>query len=151
MAQIDDILSKVDDTSFGEYHHKQATPYACYDHYLIDCLQYFFIVEDDWNVVFDECSPLASKCQQLSAYLGLKLSIIDRIKSDFPSDSLGCWSEALKEWIKMNYDIQRYSKPSWKTLLKAIAKVDNSRCRRLATKHQGMDRTDSTSYIYIQV
>jgi hypothetical protein len=96
-----------------------------------------FIGEDDWNEVFDECSPLASKWQQLSAYLGLKLSIIDRIKSNFPSDSLGCWSEALKEWIKMNYDTQRFGKPSWKTLLKAIAKVDKLHFRRLATGHQG--------------
>ena len=94
------------------------------------------IGEDDWNVVFAECSSLASKWQQLSAYLGLKLSIIDRIKSDFPKDCLGCWSEALKEWIKMNYNIQRYSKPSWKTLLKAIAKIDKLNFRRLATEHQ---------------
>ena len=87
--------------------------------------------------MFEECSPLASKWQQLSAFLGLKLSIIDRIKSDFPSDSLGCLSEVLKEWIKMNYDTQRYGKPSWKTLLKAIAKIDKLHFRRLATEHQG--------------
>ena len=106
-------------------------------------------MEDDRNMVFEECSPLASKWQQLSAYIGLKLSIIDRIKSDFPSDSLGCWSEALKEWIKMNYDIQRYGKPSWKTLLKAIAKVDNLRFRRLATEHQGTDSTVATAIIIL--
>ena len=87
--------------------------------------------------MFDECSPLASKWQQLSAYLGLKLSIIDRIKSDFPNDSLGCWSEALKEWIRMNYDVQKYGEPSWRTLLKAIAKVDKLYFRRLAAQHQG--------------
>ena len=98
---------------------------------------HFHTGEDDWNVVFDECSPLASKWQQLSAYLGVKLSIIDRIKSDFPSDSLGCWSEALKEWIRMNYDIQKFSKPSWKTLLKAIAKVDKLYFRRLSAQHLG--------------
>ena len=106
-------------------------------------------MEDDWNVVFEECSPLASKWQQLSAYLGLKLSIINRIKSDFPSDSLGCLSEALKEWIMMNYDTQRYGKPSWKTLLKAIAKVDNLRFRRLATEHQGMDTTVATAILFL--
>ena len=87
--------------------------------------------------MFDECSPLASKWQQLSAYLGLKLSIIDRIKTDFPNDSLGCWSEALKEWIRMNYDVQRYGESSWRTLLKAIAKVDKLQFRRLADQHQG--------------
>ena len=103
---------------------------------IFPCLLIKKIGEKDWNVVFEECSPLASRWQQLSAYLGLQLSIIDRIKSDFPKDCLGCWSEALKEWIKMNYDIQRYSKPSWKTLLRAIAKIDKLNFRRLATEHQ---------------
>ena len=89
-------------------------------------------------MVFDECSPLASKWQQLSAFLGLKPSIIDRIKSDFPNDSLGCWSEALKEWIRRNYDTRRFGEPSWKTLLKSIAKVDKLHFERLATEHQGI-------------
>ena len=148
MAQeMDDLLSKVDDTSFGEC---WATPYgSCYGHYLMDFWSivllyvYIFTVEDDWNVVFEECSPLASKWQPLSALLGLRLSIVDRIKSDFQGDSLGCLSEALKQWIKMNYNTQKYGKPSWKTLLKAIAKIDKPQFNRLATEHQG---TGSTRY-----
>jgi hypothetical protein len=93
--------------------------------------------------VFDECSSLASEWQQLSTYLGLKASIVDRMKRDFPSDSRGCWSEAIKEWIRMNYDTQKFGKPSWKTLLKSIAKIDKLHFRKLATEHQG---TDNTSY-----
>ena len=54
-------------------------------------------------MVADECSPLASKWKQLSAFLGLKLSLIDRTRNNFAGDSLGCWSEALKEWIRLNY------------------------------------------------
>ena len=99
--------------------------------------------------MFAECSSLASKWQQLSTYLGLKLSIIDRIKSDFPSDNLRCWSEGLKEWIKMNYNIQRYGKPSWKTLLKAIARVDNLCFKRLAIEHQGTDTTVAIAIVLI--
>ena len=105
-----------------------------------------FTVEDDWNVVFKECKPLAAKWQELNTYLGLKLSTIDRIKSDFPSDCLSCLSEALKEWIKMNYDTQRYGKPSWNTLLKAIAEVNVLLFNRLATEHQGTGTCSSTSY-----
>ena len=96
----------------------------------------------------EECSPLASEWYQLSTYLGLHMSIIDRIKSDFPNDSRRCLSEALKEWIKMNYDTERYGKPSWKTLLDAIAKIDKLLFNRLATEHQG---TGSTSYCQINI
>ena len=117
-----------------------------YDHYVImkDCLIcVYFTVEDDWNVVFEKCTPLASKWQQLSAYLGLKMSIIDRIRSDFPNDSLGCLSEALKEWIKMNYDTEKFGRPSWKTLLNAIAKIDQLQFTTLATEHQGTGSSSS--------
>jgi hypothetical protein len=102
---------------------------------------YIFIGENDWNVVFRECSPLASKWHQLSAFLGLTPSVIDRIKNDFPRDSLGSWSEALKEWIRMNYDTQKFGIPSWKTLLEAIANIDKLHFRKLATEHQGTDST----------
>ena len=43
-----------------------------------------FTEEDDWNVVFDECSPLASMWQQLSAYLGLKLIDYRSYNKGFP-------------------------------------------------------------------
>ena len=121
-------------------------------HVPLKCIPVYLFVEtsytedDDWNVVFDECSSLASKWQQLSAYLGLNPSIIDRIKSNFQGDCLGCLSEALKEWIKMNYDTERFGKPSWKTLLKAIAKIDKQLFNRLATEHQG---TVTTRYCQI--
>lgn len=82
-----------------------------------------------------ECSALASKWQQLSALLGLKISLIDCIRNDNPGDSLGCWSDALKEWIKMNYNTEKFGKPSWRTLLKAIAKVDKLRFKQLAAEH----------------
>ena len=108
-------------------------------------------MEDDWNVVFEECSPLASKWQQLSAYLGLKLSIVDRIKSDFPNDSLSCLSKALKEWIKMNYDTERFGKPSWKTLLHAIAKIDKLLFNRLANEHPGTGTCIVLVIIYYQI
>ena len=103
-------------------------------------VMYYTTGENDWSKVFAECNSLASKWQELSTYLGLTPSIIDRIKSDFSGNCLGCLIEALKEWIKMNYDTQTYGKPSWKTLLKAIAKIDKLRFTTLATEHQGTCR-----------
>ena len=104
-----------------------------------------FTEEDDWNVVIDECASLASKWQQLSAFLGLKISLIDSIKNDYPGDGLGCWNEALKQWITQNYNTEKFGKPSWRTLLKAVAKVDKLQFKKLASVHQG------TLYVYGKV
>ena len=96
--------------------------------------------EDDWNDVIKECSSLAAKWEQLSGFLGLRIETIDTIKENFPNNAMGCWNEALKQWIKQNYRTARYGYPSWRMLLEAIARIDKLLFQKLADKHQGMSR-----------
>ena len=88
-------------------------------------------------MVITECSSLAAHWEQLSGYLGLSFELIDKIKGDHPTSNTGCWNEALKQWIKQNYKTQRFEAPSWKSLLKAIAKVDKLHFKKLVVEHQG--------------
>ena len=83
-----------------------------------------------------ECKLLAPKWEQLSIYLGLSCDIIDNIKGS--GDNYHCWSEALKNWIRQNYNTERFGVPSWKSLLGAVAEVDKLMFRKLAEKHQGI-------------
>ena len=93
--------------------------------------------EDDWNVIIRDCSSLASKWEQLSGFLGLKISIISRIRSNKAGDCLGCWNDALMEWITRNYNTEKFGEPSWKTLLRAVAAVNRLQFKKLAAEHQG--------------
>ena len=94
--------------------------------------------EDDWNVAVMDTALLSSNWQKLVINLGLPLHVIDSIKMEVsPSDS---WSEALKQWIKQNYDTKKYGEPSWRTLLRAVALVDKLRFKTLADKHKGMNK-----------
>ena len=94
--------------------------------------------EEDWNDVIKECSSLAAKWEQLSGFLGLRIETIDTIKENFPNNAVGCWNEALKQWIKQNYRTARYGYPSWRMLLEAIARIDKLLFKKLADKHQGI-------------
>ena len=85
--------------------------------------------------MIDRCSSLAAKWEQLSGFLGLKISLIETIKQDHPGDNIGCWNDALKNWIKQNYNTKKFTQPSWRTLLKAIAKVDKLLFNKLAAEH----------------
>ena len=87
--------------------------------------------------MIDECSSLAAKWEQVSGFLGLPLSLIDSIKKNHLGDNIGCWNDTLKHWIKQNYNTAKFGEPSWKTLLKAIAKVDKLKFKRLAAEHEG--------------
>lgn len=92
---------------------------------------------DDWNIVTNECSPLAPHWEQLSRLLGLPYSTIIQIKQEHINDVTSCWSEALSQWIRQNYNTERYFKPSWRTLLGAIAKVNRLLFQNLVKKYQG--------------
>ena len=128
-VEIEVILYTVDDTTFGK------TIVCMYS--TIIFMIYPISEEDDWNDVIKECSSLAAKWEQLSGYLGLSIGTIDAIKENFPNNAVGCWNEALKQWIKQNYRTARYGYPSWRMLLEAIARIDKLLFKKLADKHQG--------------
>ena len=87
-------------------------------------------------MVITECSSLAAHWEQLSGYLGLSFELIDKIKGDHSTSNTGCWNEALKQWIKQNYKTERFGEPSWKNLLRAIARIDKLQFKILAAAHQ---------------
>ena len=95
-----------------------------------------FLDEEDWNDVAIACSSLADKWQQLCAYLGLSIKIIRTIRGNYPNDSAAAWNEALTLWVLQDYNTRRHGMPSWKTLLKAISKVDQPLFEKLAKEHQ---------------
>lgn len=104
--------------------------------------------EEHWNILIIECKPLAAEWTKVSSFLGLTFGLIDSIKQDHPNDSFGYWSEALKQWIKQNYNTEMFGRPSWQTLLKAVAEVDKLLFERLATKHSGMTNGDWLNICY---
>ena len=98
-------------------------------------LRILSVEHEHWNILVIECQSLSSDWEKVSAYLGLPFKLIDTLKRDNPRDSTGCWNEALKHWIKQNYDIKTFGRPSWRRLLRAMAKVDHLLFDKLAAKH----------------
>ena len=84
-----------------------------------------------------DCQHLSAKWEVLSAHLGLPASTVDTIKHDNSGDASACWIKAILEWIKQNYNVDRYGKPSWRTLLRAVLVVDKLLFHELRRKHPG--------------
>ena len=87
-------------------------------------------------MVIMECSSLSAKWRQLSGYLGLPKKNIDIINDNHPKDSSTCLCEALSQWIKQNYNTERFGSPSWRSLLKAVEVIDRRLFKKLASEHQ---------------
>ena len=88
---------------------------------------------EDWNIIVIECKSLSAKWEQLSIYLGLSFEVTDNIKGS--GDNYHCWNEALKYWIRQNYNTQKFGVLSWRSLLAAVVKVDKLQFKDLASKH----------------
>ena len=82
-----------------------------------------------------ETRSLAFNWNQLSVDLGLPYEVISN-SVRVAGDNYQCWSEAVKQWIEQNYNTEKYGKPSWRNLLKAVAKVNKAHFKKLAAKHQ---------------
>jgi hypothetical protein len=65
--------------------------------------------------------------------MGLSFKTIHSVKDDNPEDS---WNEALMKWILRDYNTEKHGLPSWKSLLKAVSRVDQTVFEKLAKEHQ---------------
>ena len=91
---------------------------------------------DDIGDVFDEVEDLSSKWNLLAIKLRLKNHTIENIQQKY-SDGLSSLSEALKEWLKLNYNHQKYGRPSWRRLAEAVRSLDYGLFEEIARKHGG--------------
>lgn len=82
-----------------------------------------------------ECGSLAFQWDKLGGFLGLDSAAIAGIRGNHPNDNSGCWNEVLNQWIKQNFKTEIFGEPSWRTLLKVIARVDKLLFQNLARKH----------------
>ena len=87
------------------------------------------------NDVLDEVETLSSQWKLLSTKLCIKDSSLGIIEKNHPSDVQTCLLEALREWLKLNYNHQRHSRPSWRRLAKAVKTLDNGLFERIAKSH----------------
>ena len=83
---------------------------------------------------------MSAKWEIVGGFLGLSISVIDNIKATPPVTTVGCWHEALKNWIKQNYNTGKHALPSWRSLLAAVARVDRLLFKKLAAAHPGEER-----------
>ena len=92
---------------------------------------------DDLGDVLDEVKTLSAKWRVLSTYLHLREDSLEVIEQNNPRDAISCLRQALAEWLKYNYNCEKYGKPSWRSLARAVQSLDQSLCEKIISDHQG--------------
>ena len=84
--------------------------------------------------------PFAFKWEKIAQSLGIVANKIKEIKQNNIHDVSQCLYEAINYWIQQNCTTDKHGLPSWRTLCKAISKVEGTRkiVRDLAKDHRGI-------------
>ena len=82
--------------------------------------------------VFADVADVAPKWGDVSLRLGLQKSRVETIETDHPGDSSACLREALTDWLRRNYDTQRFGVPLLRKLVEAVASKTGGRNPKLA-------------------
>lgn len=93
-----------------------------------------------------ELSPVVDRWRSLGLTLGLKQSTLDVLmQQNGPKGLDQLLSDVLMEWLKGNYNVERFGWPSWRRLAEAVGAETGGRNRvladALASKHCGMVAT----------
>ena len=81
---------------------------------------------------------LAADWAKLARYLHLRNDDIVLIRKNNPGDGQACLSDTMALWLKENYSTAKFGHPSWRTLVKAVARMDMALAKDIANEHRGI-------------
>ena len=87
--------------------------------------------------VVDSVQQLAAKWPRLARRLHLKNSAIEVIERNNPRDAQGGFQDTITEWLRRNYNTERFGAPSWRMLVFAVKELDNALAHEIAGNHRG--------------
>lgn len=94
------------------------------------------IDRDDLAAIVEAVECLAAEWDSLALKLGLRKADIDGILKKYPRDIKACLTDAMDLWLKENYTTEKFGYPSWRTLVKAVEKMNYRLARDIADSHR---------------
>ena len=83
---------------------------------------------------------LAADWDKLAVYLRLRNGDIKVIRKENPGDTRACLNNTMELWLRENYNTTKFGHPSWRTLVKAVARMDKALANEIANEHRGIVR-----------
>ena len=74
---------------------------------------------DDLFDVKCELRPLSANWKNIGIALRLNPNTLNGIQTD-NNDSTACLTSMVTEWLKRNYNVEKFGEPTWQWLVKAV-------------------------------
>ena len=115
-------------------------------HYLYDQLHHWCLLtllyitdEQDLIEVIEALDGVESKYYSIGLAFGLRASDLDNIRANHGRDVRQAMEQVLKSWLILNYDYERFGKPTWRKAVEVAHKRpagDNpARAKAIAADH----------------
>ena len=100
-------------------------------------------LNDDLFDVTSELNPVCAKWKSIGIALRLSHSTLESIQANNNNNSTTCLTSVVTEWLKKNYNVQRFGEPSWQWLVKAVGDPAGGANMALATEIAGKHKAPS--------
>jgi len=76
--------------------------------------------EDDLRDVISTVADITLRWQDLGVSLGIRQSELENILSDRSHSPVNCLKLMLTQWLRQNYNVERFGEPTWRRLVEAV-------------------------------
>ena len=88
-----------------------------------------------------ELLGVAAKWRGIGGGLRLRAAVLDTIQEANQGDPEKCLSQVVLEWLRKNYNTEKFGEPTWQWLVEVVATPaggnNNDLAAKIASKHQG--------------
>ncbi len=85
--------------------------------------------------VCEVLGDLAGQWRTIATNLRLREASMNTIEKNNSNDVMRCLQLAMGDWLKLNFNHERNGLPSWRTLAKAVRKLDGRLFERIVREH----------------
>ena len=90
--------------------------------------------DDDCGLVLAYLVEVAGHWETISRNLHVKVSKIEELTNSRQTAPV-CLGQAITDWLKLNYNHQRFGKPTWKKVAESVVQLNNGLFLRIAAEH----------------
>ena len=100
----------------------------------------------DLNDLFEvksELTPVVAHWKDIGIALRLNPNILGRIDAGNSGDPTACLTSMVTEWLKRNYNKEKFGEPTWRWLVQAVGDPAGGADMALASSIAGRHKTES--------
>ena len=97
---------------------------------------------DDLFDVMSELIEVVAHWKSIGIALRLKPAVLDSIQANNSSDPTTCLTLMVTEWLRRNYNVEKFGEPTWQRLVEAVGHpaggADMALAMNIATKYKAL-------------